>query len=404
MDDRYPCKNKGEFIENLRRVNQRAGVEQEIIDLIEAYARLRLDEDKEIRFFDNRIRINDRELQEFLLKNRHLDHRVLNFLASYFLEIKRRGLRCVYSPSHLAHLLKISIERLHWLADDKRGHYTCFPVKKRDGGVREIFAPKSCLKAVQRQILDDLLHRVRLNSHAEGFRKRRSILTNAKRHIGKNVVIKMDVKDFFPSIAFERVLGMFVSLGYPRQVALLLTKLVTHNGRLPIGAPTSPAISNIVCRRLDRRFSRLGEKAGFDYSRYADDITISSNNKGANRMIPFFKEIIREEGFEVNEAKMRILRSGGRQKVTGIVVNKKPNLDKKKVRKLRAVIHNCSHRDLRQEVKRWAENEKGLNNPRSYSLREFQSSLRGKLHFVRMINPEIGKRLIEQLDYKGISF
>jgi RNA-directed DNA polymerase len=401
MEDRYPCKNKGEFIENLRRINQRAGVEPEIIDLIEAYARLRLDEEKEIRFFDNRIRINDRELLEFLHKNRDLDPRVLNFLASYFLEMKRRGHRCVFSPYHFAHLLSISMERLHWLADDKRGHYTCFPVKKRDGGVREILAPKPYLKGVQRQILDDLLQRVRLNSHAEGFRKRRSILTNAKRHIAKKVVVKMDVKEFFPSITFERALGMFASLGYPRQVALLLTRLVTHNGKLPIGAPTSPAISNIVCRRLDRRFSRLGEKAGFDYSRYADDITISSNNTGVNRMIPFFKEIIKEEGFEVNEAKIRILRSGGRQKITGIVVNRKPNLDKKEVRKLRAVIYNCSHRDPRQEAKRWAENEKGLNNPHSYNLREFRSSLRGKIHFVRMVNPETGKRLIAQLNPLG---
>lgn len=404
MDDGYPCKNKREFIENLRRINQRAGVEPEIIDLIEAYARLRLDEDKEIRFWGNRIGINDKELEGFLHKNRHLDQRVLNFLASYFLEMKRRGLRCVFTPFHLAHLLKISIERLHWMANDKRNHYTSFPVKKRDGGVREIFAPKPYLKGVQRQILDDLLHRVRLNSHAEGFRRKRSVLTNAKRHIGKKVVIKMDVKDFFPSITFERVLGMFISLGYPRQVSLLLTRLVTHNGRLPIGAPTSPAISNIVCRRLDKRFSGLGEKAGFDYSRYADDITISSNNKGVNRMIPFFKEIMSEEGFETNETKLRILRSGGRQKITGIVVNKKPNLDKKEIRKLRAVLYNCGHRDLRQEVKRWAENEKGLNNPRSYSLREFRSSLRGKIHFVRMVNPEIGNRLLEQLDYKGISF
>lgn len=398
MNDRYPCKNKEEFIDNLRRINERAGVEPEIIDLIEAYARLRLDKGKEAHFFDDRIRTNDRELQEFFFKNRHVDRRALNFLAAYYLELKRRDLRCVFTKSHLAHLLNIPIERLRWLADDTRGHYTCFSVKKRDGGPREIFAPKQDLKTVQRQLLDDFLHRVRLNSHAEGFRKRRSILTNAERHIGKNIVIKMDVKDFFPSITFARVLGMFVSLGYPRQVAVLLTKLVTYKGRLPIGAPTSPAISNIVCRRLDRRFVGLGEKAGFDYSRYADDITISSNNKGVNRMIPFFKEILKEEGFEVNESKMRILRSGGRQKITGIVVNKKPNLDKNEVRKLRAVIYNCSHKDFGHEAKRWAEHEKCLNNPRSYSLREFQSSLRGKINFVQMVNPELGKRLLEQLD------
>jgi len=395
MDDRYLCKNKERFLENLRFINQRAGVEPEIVDLIEAYARLRLDQDNKIRFYDNKIRSKDRELDEFLNKNRYLHHRVLNFLASYFLEMKKRRLKCIFNSSHLAYLLKISIRKLNWLANDRIDHYICFHTKKRDGSIREIFAPKSRLKEVQRQILDDLLQKVGLNSHAEGFRKKRSIATNAKRHIGKEIVIKMDVKDFFPSITFERVLGMFISLGYPRQVSLLLTRLATHNGRLPIGAPTSPAISNIICRRLDKRFSKLGEKMSFDYSRYADDITISSNNKGVNKMIPFFKEIMGDEGFEINESKMRILRSGGRQKVTGIVVNKKPNIDKREIRKLRAVIHNCRHKDLKQEVKKWAKKEKNANN--AYTVNAFRSSLLGKMSFVRMVNPKAGKKLLEQL-------
>ncbi len=395
MDDRYLCKNKEKFLKNLRFINQRAGVEPEIVDLIEAYARLRLDQDNKIRFYDNKIRSKDRELEEFLNKNRYLHHRVLNFLASYFLEMKKRRLRCIFNSSHLAHLLKISTKKLNWLANDTIDHYICFHTKKRDGSIREIFAPKSRLKEVQRQILDDLLQKVGLNSHAEGFRKKRSIATNAKRHIGKEIVIKMDVKDFFPSITFERVLGMFISLGYPRQVSLLLTRLATHNGRLPIGAPTSPAISNIICRRLDKRFSKLGEKMSFDYSRYADDITISSNNKGVNKMIPFFKEIMGDEGFEINESKMRILRSGGRQKVTGIVVNKKPNIDKREIRKLRAVIYNCRHKDLKQEVKKWAKKEKNTNN--AYTVSAFRSSLLGKISFVRMVNPKAGKKLLAQL-------
>lgn len=395
MDDRYLCKNKEKFLKNLRFINQRAGVEPEIVDLIEAYARLRLDQDNKIRFYDNKIRSKDRELEEFLNKNRYLHHRVLNFLASYFLEMKKRRLKCIFNSSHLAHLLKISTRKLNWLANDRIDHYICFHTKKRDGGIREIFAPKSRLKEVQRQILDDLLQKVGLNSHAEGFRKKRSIATNAKRHIGKEIVIKMDVKDFFPSITFERVLGMFISLGYPRQVSLLLTRLATHNGRLPIGAPTSPAISNIICRRLDKRFSKLGEKMSFDYSRYADDITISSNNKGVNKMIPFFKEIMGDEGFEINESKMRILRSGGRQKVTGIVVNKKSNIDKREIRKLRAVIYNCRHKDLKQEVKKWAKKEKNTNN--AYTVSAFRSSLLGKISFVRMVNPKAGKKLLEQL-------
>jgi len=397
MDHGYLCNNKTTFIKNLRLSNQRAGVEPEIIDLIVAYAGLRLDQGKEIRFYGNPISIKDKGLQEFLDKNKHLDHRILDFLASYFLEMQKRGFRCVFTSSHLAHFLEISTKRLNWLANDKIQHYTCFNIKKRDGGKREIFAPKAYLKGIQRKLLDDLLQKVGLNSHAEGFRKRRSILTNAERHIGKKIVIKMDVKDFFPSISFKRVLGMFISLGHPRQVSLLLTKLVTHNGRLPIGAPTSPAIANIVSTRLDKRFSRLGDKMGFDYSRYADDITVSSNNSEINKLIPFFKEIMREEGFEINEAKMRILRKTGRQKITGIVVNEKPNITKKEIKKLRAVIYNCHHKDIKQEVAKWAKKEKHLNNPYAYTLSEFKFSLLGKIHFVKMVNPKTGSRLLEQL-------
>lgn len=207
----------------------------------------------------------------------------------------------------------------------------------------------------------------------------------------------MDAKDFFPSITFQRVSGMFASLGYPRQVSVLLTKLVTHSGRLPIGAPTSPAISNIVCRRMDKRFAGLGEKMGFDYSRYADDLTISSNNNKITKLIQFFKEIMQEEGFEVKEAKMRILRSSGRQKVTGIVVNKKQNIERKEIKKLRAVIHNCRDKDMHKEAVSWAVREKKMDNPTTYTLREFKSSLLGRVNFVKSVNPEIGEKLFLQV-------
>jgi len=119
-------------------------------------------------------------------------------------------------------------------------------------------------------------------------------------------------------------------------------------------------------------------------------------------MIPFFKEIIREEGFEINETKMRVLRNAGRQKITGIVVNEKPNIDKKEIKKLRAVIYNCYHKDIKHEVKKWAKKEKNLNNPSDYTLNEFKSSLLGKINFVKMVNSKTGNRLLEQLGQLSI--
>jgi hypothetical protein len=126
MDHRYLCNNKEKFIKNLRLFNQRAEVEPEIVDLIEAYAGLRLDQGKEIRYYGNRISSKNKELQEFLDKNRHFDHRILNFLASYFLEMQKRSFRCVFTSSHPAHFLKISTKRLNWLTNDRIKHYTCF--------------------------------------------------------------------------------------------------------------------------------------------------------------------------------------------------------------------------------------------------------------------------------------
>jgi retron-type reverse transcriptase len=149
---------------------------------------------------------------------------------------------------------------------------------------------------------------------------------------------------------------------------------------------------------LDKRFSALGEKTGFEYSRYADDLAISSHDKKMTRMIPFYKEIMREEGFEVNEAKLKILRSGSRQKITGIVVNKKQNIDRKEIKRLRAVIWNCSHKDIRQEITMWARKTKKLKDPYGYTIDEFKSSLLGKINFVRMVNPEAGKKLLQQFE------
>ena len=140
----------------------------------------------------------------------------------------------------------------------------------------------------------------------------------------------------------------------------------------------------------------MGQKMEFEYSRYADDITMSSNNKNITKMIPFFKEIMGEEGFVVNETKMRILRSGRRQKITGIVVNKKPNIAREEIKKLRAVIYNCGHKDITQEMIKWARNEKKSVNPHNYTLNEFKLSLLGKIGFVKMVNPETGEKLLQQ--------
>lgn len=289
----------------------------------------------------------------------------------------QRGLTPIFSRAHLAKLLEVSDP-------------------KANGQRRQIQAPRPPLREIQRRIAL-LLERARLHPDAHGFRRRRSILTNARPHLNKEVVINLDVKDFFPSITFERVLGCLISLGYPHGVALLLTKLTTYRGVIPTGAPTSPLLSNLICWRLDLRFSHLGERLNFHYSRYADDMTISSDDGGIVRRLPFFKEILREEGFKAHEAKIRIMRQGSRQQVTGVVVNEKPNLPRHKLRKLQAVIHNCLTKDLEAQRIRWALTEKGLQDPEGFDMEAFRRSLWGRVSLARMVNPRAGAQLLETL-------
>lgn len=308
----------------------------------------------------------------------------------------QRGLTPIFSRAHLAKLLEVSETELSDLAASASRHYDVFSIPKANGQRRQIQAPRPPLREIQRRIAL-LLERARLHPDAHGFRRRRSILTNARPHLNKEVVINLDVKDFFPSITFERVLGCLISLGYPHGVALLLTKLTTYRGVIPTGAPTSPLLSNLICWRLDLRFSHLGERLNFHYSRYADDMTISSDDGGIVRRLPFFKEILREEGFKVHEAKIRIMRQGSRQQVTGVVVNEKPNLPRHKLRKLQAVIHNCLTKDLEAQRIRWALTEKGLQDPEGFDMEAFRRSLWGRVSLARMVNPRAGAQLLETL-------
>jgi len=389
------------FLSNLRLVNERARVEAEIIDLIEAFARLDLEKGRSVALNPPAPQRLSPPVALFLEKNRHLSPSSQDFLAAYCQRVHEQGLIFLLNPEHLAHLLGLGQERLESLARTADRRYYSYAIPKRDGSDRVINAPHPELKSVQRALLDNLLGFAPLSASAEGFRRDRSILTNGQRHIGKKVVVKLDVKDFFPSITAERIFGLFLSMGYPRSVAKLLTGLTTYKGALPTGAPTSPVLSNLVCRRLDKRLSGVGGKMGFDYSRYADDLTFSSQNPEMVQLLPFLQEIIAEEGFEVKKPKTRIQRSGGQQKVTGIVVNCRPNIARKDIRTLRAIIHNCRTGKLQRESARYAVS-RGVANTKTYSLEAFQASLRGRIEHVRRVNPEVGSYLLDS--FLQISF
>ena len=240
----------------------------------------------------------------------------------------------------LARRLGMTVEALRRI----RPAYHVFSVPKRSGGHRPISAPLEPLRATQRAILRRLLARLRSHPAALGFERGQSIVTNALRHEGKAVVVRMDLKDFFGATAAPKVRAFFRGLGWGQEASDLLTTLTTHEGSLPQGAPTSPRLANLVNRGLDARLAGLARRAGATYTRYADDLTFSFEADDPSRiraLVRAVRFIARSEGYEVHpRKKLHIRRRHDRQVVTGLVVNRRVNLPRKTRRWLRAVAHH----------------------------------------------------------------
>ncbi|MCK5902567.1 MAG: RNA-directed DNA polymerase [Cocleimonas sp.] len=313
--------------------------------------------------------------------------------------------RCL-SPKTLAAAIGITLNELRFLCYtnevSKVSHYQRFAIQKKTGGVRLISAPMPRLKRVQYWILDNILKNIPLSEQAHGFVPAKSIVTNAEPHSGKKVVINLDLNDFFPTISFIRIQGLFKKYGYNREVSTLLallcsepeTETIELDGQryyiqsyqrfLPQGAPTSPNISNIICRHLDKRLQGLATKYDFTYTRYADDLTFSSNNTDSIMLLlKWVNNIVTEEGFKLHPDKTRIMRQGTRQEVTGIVVNDGLSVNRKQLKRFRAVLFQIKKDGY--ENKQWGKG--GLLLP----------TLQGYAHFVKMVNPKKGIAFLQQI-------
>jgi hypothetical protein len=329
----------------------------------------------------------------------------------------------IESEAALAGWLGLSAGELEWFADLKRlgakrrdeklRHYSYRILAKNFGSVRLIESPKPRLKEMQRKILAEILNFIPAHAAAHGFLKGRSIKTFAAPHVGRRVVLRMDLRDFFPSLHGGRVQALFRTAGYPERVADLLgglctnavprgvwlhvlndaartvDALVVHEARqryawphLPQGAPTSPALANLCAYRVDCRLSGLARAVGVTYTRYADDLAFSGDEafeRCVDRFAVQVAAILLEEGFEVHHRKTRIMRQGVRQYLAGVVANERVNVVRADFDRLKATLTNCAkHRPAGQ-------NREG--HP------EFRLHLAGRISFVEMINPQKGARL-----------
>lgn len=241
---------------------------------------------------------------------------------------RQRAERCGIAPEDVAACIAG--------ADDS---YCVYPLR-RGIKVRWIQAPRSILKRIQRDLLDEDLYKLPVTEQAHGFVPGRSIVTNARHHVGRQWVVTLDIKDFFPSITARQVRSVIDGLGWDAECLAAVTTLLTRRDRLPQGAPTSPHVANLVARELDRCLAGRAAERGWVYTRYADDLTFSGDSS-PDGLVEEVETLLRRHGFRSAKRKTRVMPRDQRQEVTGLVVNEQVRLPKPQRRRLRAMIHRA---------------------------------------------------------------
>ncbi|CAA6816491.1 MAG: Retron-type RNA-directed DNA polymerase (EC [uncultured Sulfurovum sp.] len=357
--------------------------------------------------------------QENLAKRQEKKNSELGFIGHAFMAdldekesnqklLNENNLFLIKDAKDLASKMGITLKELRFLTHTQklsnRTDYVHFKMVKKSGGFREISAPKPQLKRLQYWILENILNKVAVSNEAHGFVAKRSIVSNAKPHLQKALVINCDLENFFPTLSYARVKGLFKSLGYSVELATILAiltteaeqkevlldgeKLYLYTGKryLPQGSPASPMITNLICRKLDKRMSGISKSLDFNYTRYADDMTFSSDTYlNINKMMFWIKGIVKEEGFILHPKKTKIMKKGARHEVTGIVVNEKLSVNRKNLKKFRALLYQIEESGL--EGKRWQGKSENL-----------MASVWGYANFINMVDPEKGAKYKKQVE------
>jgi RNA-directed DNA polymerase len=335
----------------------------------------------------------------FFGNSNHLEGALAQFKKH---ELNALLLLSIENPVELCRFLKTSFFQVEAIINNPV--YTDYKIKKKKGGDRQIFAPDKQLKAIQKRLNYFLqayylcvkpkeVHGFVVHPHYLGTYC--NIVENAKVHTQKKFVLNIDLKDFFPSITARQVKQVFTSpyFNFSEQLATALTLLVTYQGKLPIGAPTSPVISNFVCHQLDSDLIKFCRDNQLTFSRYADDLTFSSNTEIDNQTTQVIINLITKNNFEINEKKLRLKTSNRKQTVTGLTVNEKVNVDRKLLKKIRAMLHDFKTNGLEPAVQRHFRTERV--EPKHSA--KFIDRLGGYINFVGQVR---GKSDVVYLTHK----
>lgn len=314
----------------------------------------------------------------------------------------RKQFLALLTRQDVANLLDISEYQLrfHLYICPPSKRYVAFQVAKKNGGNRQILAPSNGLKIIQQKLNRVLQAVYAPKACTHGFVLSRSIVSNARTHSKKRYVLNIDLKDFFPSINFGRVRGLFLTrpYGLNSDVATILAQMCCFDNQLPQGAPTSPVISNMICAKMDTQLLRLAERYKCDYSRYADDLTFSTTLPkfpqalasvvGQSGQVEIGEEllrIIRNNGFEVNEQKVRLRDRRTRQEVTGLNANQFPNVRRRFVRQIRAMLHDWEACGFELAEEKFRRNYDKKYRAPFKRVPSFGQVVKGKIEFLGMV-------------------
>lgn len=323
--------------------------------------------------------------------NRGLNEDYQNSYLVYIDKLLSKNLPIIFEIEHLSLLLGRTNTYLNSVVFSPNSHYREFKIKKRSGGYRTIVVPFPALLECQYWIYENILSNIKLNYCAHGFVKKKSIITNAKIHLNQTELLKIDIKDFFPSISKDRIIALFHRIGYSTEVSFYLASICCLNECLPQGAPTSPALSNIISIKLDNRILAFAKKFELKYTRYADDLAISGL-KLPTKLIEYLKNIIEDEGFKINSLKTQLYKKQGKRILTGVSIStdklRAPKEYKKKV--FQEIFY----------IKKY-----GLNShitKKKIRIPYYVNSLIGKLNYILSIEKDNSKAKEYRTFLKGI--
>ena len=318
-------------------------------------------------------------------------------------ELNALWLLSIEKPAELSLFLDTPFYCLERLINNPT--YKFYQVEKKKGGKRDIYAPNDELKKIQKKlnyylqasylcVKPEEAHGFVINPGYLGAKC--NIVENARPHTQKKYVLNIDLKDFFSNISAKQVWGVFSSypFNYNEQISTALTLLTTYDGKLPTGAPTSPVISNFICLKLDAELKECCAEHLLAYTRYADDLTFSSNNPISEDVLVDITNRIKNNGFIVNEKKLRIRSSNRKQIVTGIVVNEKVNIDRKLLRKIRAMLHDLNANGIHDATQKHFKLSGFVD--KKYQI-QFINRLQGYINFVGQVRGKTNGVYLKQI-------